>query len=129
MKTPYRLAADTIGTEEIAAAKAVLDSGRLTMGERVRAFEAEFAAWIGSRYAVQVNSGSSANLLMVDAMLRRSHGDGEWRSGDEVLVPALAWPTTAWPLVQLGPVPACEDSAPRTLAIDVETAAPALGRR
>jgi CDP-6-deoxy-D-xylo-4-hexulose-3-dehydrase len=129
MSTPYALAADTFGDEEIAAAKAVLDSGRLTMGERVRGFEAEFAQWTGARHALMVNSGSSANLLMIEVMLRRSSGRGPWQPGDEVLVPALAWPTTVWPLVQLGLIPVFVDVDRTTLAIDLESAAAALGPR
>jgi CDP-6-deoxy-D-xylo-4-hexulose-3-dehydrase len=129
MRIPYRLAADTIARDEIDAAKAVLDSGRLTMGERVRAFELEFAAAVGAHHAVMVNSGSSANLLMVDALVRRSAVDAPLRSGDEVLVPALSWPTTVWPIVQLGLVPVFIDIDPVTLAIDLASARSALGPR
>src|SRR6266568_5246310 len=109
MSTPYRLAADTLSGEEISAAKAVLDSGRLTMGDRVRAFEEQFAVAVGARHAVMVNSGSSANLLIVDGLLRRTAGEAPLRAGDEVLVPALSWPTTVWPIVQLGLVPVFVD--------------------
>lgn len=129
MLTPYPLAAETFGDEEIAAAKAVLDSGRLTMGDSVRSFEREFAEWVGVKHALMVNSGSSANLLMVDAMLRRSDRKGDWQSGDEILVPALAWPTTVWPLCQLGLVPVFVDVDPVTLAIDLESAEAALSPR
>jgi CDP-6-deoxy-D-xylo-4-hexulose-3-dehydrase len=128
-KVAYPLAADTLGSEEIAAAKAVLDSGRLTMGANVRAFEEEFAAWTGAKHALMVNSGSSANLLAVDATLRRTSGPAPLRAGDEVLVPALAWPTTVWPLAQLGLVPVFVDVHPATLAIDLESAAGALSPR
>jgi hypothetical protein len=48
-RVPHRLAADTFGAEEIEAAKAVLDSGRLTMATEVRAFEAELSAWTGAK--------------------------------------------------------------------------------
>lgn len=129
MSTPYRLAADTFGAAEIDAAKAVLDSGRLTMGERVRAFEAEFAAAVGARHAVMVNSGSSANLLIIDTLVRRSTGDAPLQPGDEVLVPALSWPTTVWPIVQLGLVPVFVDVDPATLALDLGSAREALGPR
>jgi CDP-6-deoxy-D-xylo-4-hexulose-3-dehydrase len=126
MPVPYPLAAETFGREEIDAAKEVLDSGRLTMGERVREFEADFAAWTGAPHALMTNSGSSANLLAVDAMLRRSDREAPWRPGDEVLVPGLSWPTTVWPLVQLGLVPVFVDVNPTTLAIDLDSAASAL---
>lgn len=125
----YPLAADTFGDEEIAAAKAVLDSRRLTMGERVAAFERAFAAFVGAPHAVMVNSGSSANLIMVDAMLRRTHARGPLEPGDKVIVPALAWPTTVWPLVQLGLVPVFVDVDPQTLAIDFNKAHDVVGPR
>lgn len=123
----YPVARDTFGGDELAAAEAVLASGRYTMGPKVAAFEEAFARWIGSPYAVMVNSGSSANLLMVEAMLRGS--EAAWDPGDEVLVPALAWPTTVWPLVQLGLVPVFTDIDPDTLAIDLDSAASVLGDR
>lgn len=119
---PYRLAAETFGSEEMAAARAVLESGRLTMGPNVEAFEREFAAWAGAKHALMVNSGSSANLLAVDAMLRRSDRAGVWNPGDEVLVSALAWPTTIAPIAQLGLVPVLVDVDPKTLALDLESA-------
>jgi CDP-6-deoxy-D-xylo-4-hexulose-3-dehydrase len=125
----YALAASTFGTEEIDAAKAVLDSGRLTMGPVVHSFESEFAAWTGAKHALMVNSGSSANLLVVDAMLRRSRQTAAWQAGDEILVPGLAWPTTVWPLAQLGLVPVFVDVDPTTLAIDLESARSVLTPR
>lgn len=128
-KTPYYLASNTLGAEEIEAAKAVLDSGRMTMGEQVRAFEDEFARWTGAQAAVMVNSGSSANLLAIDLTLRRSDRAGVLQAGDEVLVPALSWPTTVWPLTQLGLVPVFVDVDPSTLAIDLKSAEASLGPR
>ncbi|MFN7956538.1 MAG: DegT/DnrJ/EryC1/StrS family aminotransferase [bacterium] len=125
----YPLAAETFGAEELDAVRAVLDTGRLTMGEQVAAFERAFAEWVGVEHAVMVNSGSSANLVMVDAMLRRSDREGPWHPGDEVLVPALCWPTTAWAVIQLGLVPVFVDVDRQTLAIDLESAAAAIGPR
>ncbi|RYZ78501.1 MAG: DegT/DnrJ/EryC1/StrS aminotransferase family protein [Proteobacteria bacterium] len=57
------LASPTYGVDEIEAALEVLLSSRVTQGERVFAFERQFAEYIGSKHAVMVNSGSSANLL------------------------------------------------------------------
>jgi CDP-4-dehydro-6-deoxyglucose reductase, E1 len=126
---PYRLAADTMGRDEIEAAKAVLDSGQLTMGRCVRAFEEEFAQWVGVSHAVMVNSGSSANLLIVDLLLRATSSTRTLTSGDEVIVPGLAWPTTVWPIAQLGLVPVFVDVDPATLAIDLESARSVVGPR
>lgn len=129
MRTCYPLAADTMGSEEIEAAKAVLDSRRLTMGERVRVFEQALAEWTGAPHVVMVNSGSSANLLMVDALLRRCGRTPPLRPGDEVLVPGLSWPTTVWPLGQLGLVPVFADVHLDTLAMDLDSARAALSPR
>jgi CDP-6-deoxy-D-xylo-4-hexulose-3-dehydrase len=129
MRIRYELAANTFGPEEIAAAKAVLDSGRLTMGARVRQFEDEFAQWTGARHALLVNSGSSANLLMIDALLRRTRVEAPLQPGDEVLVSALSWPTSVWPLIQLGLVPVFTDVDPQTLALDLESAKSVLSPR
>lgn len=128
-RVPYLQSASTWGSEEVSAAKAVLDSGYCTMGPRVAEFERSFAEWVGARHAVMVNSGSSANLLAVEVMLRRPGRLAPWRAGDEVLVPALAWPTTVWPLVQLGLVPVFCDVDPETLALCLESAASVLSPR
>jgi len=80
----------------------VIASGMFTMGENVQAFERGFAAWTGSRYCVMVNSGSSANLLMVAALFFTMNPDLRIRRGDEVIVPAVSWSTTYYPLHQYG---------------------------
>ena len=109
---------DSVPPAAIEAAITSLRSGQLTMGRTVERFEQAFAAAVGAPYAVMVNSGSSANLLAVEAMLRPANQLPRWKVGDEVLVPALAWSTTVWPLVQLGLVPVFVDVDRETLAID-----------
>jgi CDP-4-dehydro-6-deoxyglucose reductase, E1 len=110
---------NTMGSEEIDAAKAVLDSGYLTMGKEVAAFEEEFAAYVGARHALMVNSGSSANLLGAFALANPicpAPGNlRQIRPGDEVIVPALTWSTTVWPFVQTGAIPVFVDCDPATL--------------
>jgi CDP-6-deoxy-D-xylo-4-hexulose-3-dehydrase len=83
----YPLAVPTIGDEEIAAATEVLQSGQTTMGDKVAEFEERFAQRVGARYAVMVNSGSSADLLV--AFITSGHKG-------EVLIPAVTWPTHVW---------------------------------
>ena len=112
----YDLAAPTWGPEEIAAAKAVIDGGYTTMGAEVKAFEAEFAAYMGAGHAVMVNSGSSANLVAVAALAYRR--DRPLRPGDEVIVPAISWATTYHPLQQYGLRLRFVDIALDTLNID-----------
>jgi CDP-4-dehydro-6-deoxyglucose reductase, E1 len=112
-----------LGHEEIDAAKAVLDSGNLTMGERCRAFERAFADYLGVAHAVMVNSGSSANLLAMFALANPLVPGGNGlppriQKGSEVIVPALTWSTTVWPVVQIGAKPVFVDCDPRTLQMD-----------
>ena len=96
----YPLATNTWGDEEREVAHQVIASGMTTMGEETEAYEREFAEHFGCKYAVAVNSGSSANLLMVAAQFYRQNG--VLRPGDEVIVPAMGWSTTYAPLHQYG---------------------------
>jgi len=123
----YELAASTWGPEEIAAAKAVLDSGWTTMGPKVAAFEAECAAYFGRRYGVMVNSGSSANLIAVAAFFFKK--DRPLQRGDEVIVPAISWSTTYHPLQQYGLRLRFVDVELDTLNLDVSKLEAALTPR
>lgn len=118
----------SFGEAEIAEAVAVLRSGRVTMGARCRAFEAAFAERLGARHAVFVNSGSSANLLAWFALANPLAG-GRLKPGDEVIVPAVAWSTTIWPIVQAGGVPVLVDCDSERLTIDPGAVARAVGPR
>jgi len=116
----------TIGEDEKNAVKAVLDSDRLTMGEQCGAFEREFASHIGVEHAVMVNSGSSANLIALFAMADTfASSDAALRPrilrGSEVIVPALTWSTTIWPVPQVGAKPVLVDCDPRTLQVSPDT--------
>lgn len=96
----YELASSTWGKEEIDAMQRVIDSGMFTMGKHVKQFEEDFAKKFGCKYALMVNSGSSANLLAVAALFFKSNYPLE--AGDEVIVPAVSWATTYYPLMQYG---------------------------
>lgn len=85
---------------EYSAIQRVIASDRFTMGEEVEAFESEFAAYHRMKYCIAVNSGSSANLLMVAALFAKKNQP--LKRGDTVLVPALAWATTYAPCIQYG---------------------------
>ena len=102
------------GAHEVAEAVNILLSRRVTMGSRVQAFEREFARYIGAEHAVMVNSGSSANLLAVSALTAQVTPQGLY-PGDEVIVPAVTWPTTITPIIQNGCVPVFVDIDPDTL--------------
>lgn len=102
METRFPLATTTWDEAEYEAMQRVIRSGMFTMGANVAEFERRFADYIGSKYAVMVNSGSSANLLMVAALFYTSDEHRKLRRGDEVIVPAVSWSTTYHPLHQYG---------------------------
>ena len=94
----YSLSNDTWDLKEIEAAHRVIDSRFFTMGDNVKQFEKDFAQKFGSKYAIMSNSGSSANLLTMAALVY----SGRLNRGDEVLVTAVSWSTTYFPISQMG---------------------------
>jgi CDP-6-deoxy-D-xylo-4-hexulose-3-dehydrase len=102
MSIKFPLATASWGKEEIDAMHRVIDSGMFTMGASVRAFERAFAQYVGSQHCVMVNSGSSANLLMVAALFYTKNPKLKLQRGDEIIVPAVSWSTTYYPLYQYG---------------------------
>ncbi|MCD6038626.1 MAG: per [Gammaproteobacteria bacterium] len=98
----------TTGSDEIYAAVETMLSTYTTMGKKVRAFEKQYADYTKTQYGVMSNSGSSANLLAV-ATLANPFTPDYLKPGDEVLVPALSWSTTIWPLIQHQLVPVLVD--------------------
>lgn len=130
--TKIPLNASTFDNREINAAIEVLKSGFVTMGNKCFAFEDEFAKYMGTKHAIFVNSGSSANLLALFAMVNSQcpnsiNGAGPLKPGQEVIVPAVTWSTTIWPVVQAGLVPVLVDSDPYSLQMDVDQALSAIG--
>jgi CDP-6-deoxy-D-xylo-4-hexulose-3-dehydrase len=113
------------GTEEVQSALEALLSRDVTAGRRVREFEHAFALFIGSKHAVMVNSGSSANLLAVSALMSQAVPN-RLHPGDEVIVPAVTWPTTVTPLIQNGLVPVFVDVDRHTLNLRPEDLAQAV---
>ena len=71
---------------------------RLTQFKKVKEFEKKFSKWNNSKFSVFVNSGSSANLIIVQAAKEYYN----WKSNDEIIVPAVTWPTTVTPVIQSG---------------------------
>ena len=96
----YPLASTTWDDLEIEAMQRVITSGKFTMGLEVSEYEKKFAEHFGAKYAVMSNSGSSANLLAVAAMRYSSRFSNPEKN--EVIVPAVSWSTTYYPIVQLG---------------------------
>ena len=112
-----RLHEPTFNETEICAALDTLLETRITMGPKVLGFEDAYADYVGASNCVMVNSGSSANLLAIAAITNPVFS-GHLKPGDEVIVPALCWSTSIWPLVQHGLVPVIVDIEPDTLNID-----------
>lgn len=116
------LASSGLRDADIEAAISVLKSGNLTMGKQVQRFEQLMAEYLNVKHFVMVNSGSSANLAIFEALLRPSKGEARLKAGDGVLVPAVAWPTTIWPIVQLGLQPVFVDVDLENVAINLKEA-------
>ena len=92
----------------------------LTSGRFNNRFESEFSKYLGVKYALTVNSGSSANLLALTALTSHKLGDKALKKGDEVITVAAGFPTTINPIVQNGLVPVFVDCEIGTYNIDVE---------
>ena len=114
----YNLASDTWNNEEIEAINDVIASNRYTMGDRVKTFETEFAKFFGSQYSIMVNSGSSANLLMIASLVLSN--DHDLNIDDEVIVPSVSWSTTYYPVSQYNLKLVFVDINKQTLNIDVD---------
>lgn len=92
----------------------------LTSGRFNNRFESEFSKYLGVKYALTVNSGSSANLLALTALTSHKLGDKAMKKGDEVITVAAGFPTTINPIVQNGLVPVFVECEIGTYNIDVE---------
>jgi CDP-6-deoxy-D-xylo-4-hexulose-3-dehydrase len=120
------LAVNSIREPDIQAAIQVLRSGELTMGKMVKTFEKQMQEYLRVKHFVMVNSGSSANLAIIEALMRPVSGNPKLIPGDLVLVPSIAWPTTVWPLIQLGLQPIFVDVEADSLSIDLQQAQVAI---
>lgn len=107
---------------EVLRALRMLLSGRISQGPEVRAFEAAFAAYVGVAHGVAVNSGSSANLLALAALVEA----GDVPRGAGVIVPAATFTTVLSPILQLGLTPVVVDVDPTTYNINPAEAARAV---
>ena len=97
----------------------VIKSGQITMSKITKNFEKNFSKYVGSKYSVMVNSGSSANLLAVTAScnpLRKKI----FKRDQEALIPGICWSTSLWPLVLNGLKPVFVDIDTATLNMNIE---------
>jgi len=111
----YKLSDNTWDEKEFEAINKVIESNMFTMGTQVKQFEEAFSKKVGSKYGVMSNSGSSANLLAIAALVY----SGKLSDGDEVIVPAVSWSTTYFPLTQFNLSIRFVDIDKYTLNIDV----------
>ncbi len=127
-KNIYQLSPNSFSNNDIIKGIKVLLSKKITMGEITKKFEKEFAKFIGSKYALMVNSGSSANLLATFAMINPIKKN-RLKTGDECLVPSLCWSTSLWPIVQAGLKPKFVDVDPETLNISLKDLEKKISRK
>ena len=99
-----------IDENEIRSVVEVLSSGWLTTGIKVKQFEEEFARYVGSRYAVAVNSCTAALHLALDAV--------GIQEGDEVIVPTMTFTATAEVVLYFKAIPVLVDCLPDTFNMD-----------
>ena len=102
MTYKFPLASSTWGQEEQDAMQRVIASGMFTMGQNVQKFERDFAQYVESKHCVMVNSGSSAILLIIASLFYTKNKKNLLKRGDEIIVPAVSWSTTYFPLYQYG---------------------------
>jgi len=112
-----KLTSKMFDEEEVNAMIETIRSGHITYGEKVRQFEAEFAKKMKSPYAVMVNSGSSANLLAMTALVNPA---APKLHNKKILVPAVCWSTSVFPIIQAGYTPIYVDVDPYTCNISLD---------
>ena len=100
MTNQYELATSTWNNDEIEAIQGVISRDIYSMSDKVAQFEKDFCTFFKCKYAVMVSSGSTANLLVTAALFYTKHP--KLKRGDEVIVPAVSWSTTYFPLQQYG---------------------------
>lgn len=122
----YPLAEPTYGVEEVMEAIDSMTAFKTSMWEKVLEFEQKFGDKYGGE-AIMVNSGSSADLLIAFALLEKS--GGKLQPGDEILVPAVTWPTHLWSLIMAGFSVRLIDINLETLNFDIESIKASIGPR
>jgi len=116
----------TTSTDEVYAALETILSTYTTMGKKVREFEKQYADYTGMKHGIMTNSGSSNNLLSVAALANPVTPD-YLKPGDEVIVPALSWSTTVWPIIQHNLIPVFVDCALDDFNLDLDKLEKAIG--
>ena len=97
------------GWEEVYEALESMLEMKTTMGKKVKEFEKLFAKYIGVKYALMVNSGSSANLLALSILSNPILKDKRIKENDEIITPAITWSTTVFPIINIHAKPVFVD--------------------
>ena len=117
-KYTYPLLSNAFSKSDINCGTKVLKSKYITMSKITKNFEKQFSKKIGCKYALMTNSGSSANLLAISAIINPLFKN-KLSPGDEVLIPAVCWSTSLWPIVQNNLKPVFVDVDFDTLNISI----------
>ena len=117
-KTKIPVAVPAFGWEEVYEALDSMLEIKTTMSKKVEMFEKLFANYIGVKYALMVNSGSSANLLALSILNNPFLGGKQIKEGHEVITPAVTWSTTVFPIANINAKPVFVDVDLKTFNID-----------
>ncbi|MDG1097934.1 MAG: DegT/DnrJ/EryC1/StrS family aminotransferase, partial [Bacteroidia bacterium] len=112
-----RLHEPTFNADEIIAFTTQMLTTKVTMGAKVTEFEKKYCSKYSYAHGVSNNSGSSANLLML-SVLTSKLTENNLQKGDEIILPALTWSTTVWPVIQMGLIPVYVDCDLSTFNMD-----------
>tara|TARA_B100000767_G_scaffold115657_1_gene110378 strand:- start:1816 stop:3042 length:1227 start_codon:yes stop_codon:yes gene_type:complete len=115
----YPLHENALNNYDLLAATEVLISRQLTMSKKTIEFESYFKKKLGLNYCLMVNSGSSANLLALFALINPIKKN-RLKAGDECLVPAVCWSTSLWPVIQAGLTPRLIDVDLQSYSINLD---------
>ena len=120
MNLKYPLLSNAFSSNDINEGIKVLRSKRITMSKITNKFEKFFAKKMGAKYAVMTNSGSSANLLAISC-LTNPLSKNKIQASSEVIIPAICWSTSLWPIIQNNLKPVFVDVELGTFNIDIES--------
>ncbi len=113
----YPLTKENLNAEDIKSGIRTLKTKKITMGEKTLEIESYFSKKIIKRDSLMVNSGSSANLLIFQALINPKLN--LLKKGDNILIPAVCWSTSLWPIIQSGLKPIFVDIDEKTLNISI----------
>jgi len=124
----YSLSPFPFESSDIIKGAETLLKGKITMSEITSKFEKEFANFLGVKYALMVNSGSSANLLAFFALVNPENKK-KIKINDECIIPALCWSTSLWPIVQSGLKPKFIDVDIKTFNLDLKSLEKSINKK